>query len=63
METANPTYFIENFGEKLRVTVTHVFTETDRIEFTVSIPNTPEALPNLHQMAFGRLRHLLSLMP
>ena len=43
MAQANPTYLIEHLGSTTRITVTHVFTDEERLQFTVILPSGPDA--------------------
>ncbi len=63
MTQANPTYLIEHLGSTTRITVTHVFTDEERLQFTAILPSGPDTMNNLHERAFGRIRQLLALLP
>lgn len=63
MSEANPTYLLEHIGAQIRVTVTHAFTQEERVTFTVLLPAVQNTLTNLHDLAFGRLREYLSKLP
>lgn len=62
MDKPTPTYVLEHMGPELRVTVTHEFSENERVTFTVMLPSGQRTLENLHDCSFGRIRSLMSLL-
>ena len=62
MDKPNPTYLLEHMGAELRVTVTHEFSENERVSFTVMLPSGQRTLENLHECCFVRLKTLISLL-